>query len=449
MMNDDRLQQQLMLKTARFNQKGVDIEIFKAMINQATNTGGFVDYSEAYDFAEGISNVIDNIEELLKEGFANEVIELTEYAMIRIEEALGEMDDSDGYMSDMLDRLEEIHYKACKKAAPDPETLARCLFTWEINTNWDTFYGAVDTYADVLGDKGLAVYRKLAEAEWSKLPELEPGQTEGRYFSERHRLNSIMETLAVLDNDTEALVAVKKKDLSYAYHFLEIAQIYKDAEDKEKALEWAERGLKAFPKNTDSRLREFLADEYHSRKRHDEAMQLIWLNFIEHPGLENYKSLKQHAERVIEWSKWRQESLEYIRSAAAGEQKSKTSAQLYRNESWYNSMLVRIFLWEKDIESAWLEAKKGGCHNDLWMELARLREKSHPEDAIEIYKNQVVSLVQRTNNQAYREAIILIKNIRKLMNSLKKVEEFSVYVSFLKSNYKPKRNFMKLLDKLR
>jgi hypothetical protein len=29
------------------------------------------------------------------------------------------------------------------------------------------------------------------------------------------------------------------------------------------------------------------------------------------------------------------------------------------------SELVRIFLWEKDVDSAWREAKSGGCSSDL------------------------------------------------------------------------------------
>ena len=36
----------------------------------------------------------------------------------------------------------------------------------------------------------------------------------------------------------------------------------------------AERGLRSFPERADSRLREFLAQEYHRRERHDEAMAL-------------------------------------------------------------------------------------------------------------------------------------------------------------------------------
>ena len=446
---DDQLRNRLMMKTARFNQKGVDLAAFKHAINQATDTGDFVDYYSAHDFARGIDNVVDSIKELLADGFANEVIELTEHALGRVEKALGDMDDSDGNMGDILERLQEIHHKACVKAKPDPEALAKRLFRWERTADWDTFSEAAETYADVLGDKGLGVYRRMAESEWAKLPALGPEQATISYDHDRFRITSIMESLAHVQDDVEELVAIKSKDLSSAYKFLVIAQVYKDAGKADKALEWAEKGLKAFPQNTDSRLREFLADEYHRCKRHEEAMQLIWANFIEHPYLEEYKRLKEHTERIKEWPKWREQALGHIRTIIADAKKHKPQAYRYWTNDQNHSLLVEIFIWEKDIEAAWQEAQTGGCSNHLWMEMAKLREKKHPADSIGVYKTQVEPIVQRTNNQAYFEAIRLIKKVGGLMKQLGQDKEFAEYVSFLRIKYAPKRNFIKLLDKVR
>lgn len=449
MMEDEKLRDRLMFKAARSKQKGPDLAFFKQTINQATKTRGFVDYEAASGFARKINTVVDCIDELLVDGYAQEVIDLTEHALGRVEEALGEMDDSDGYMTPILERLQEIHHKACAKAEPDPEALARRLFEWELTTDWDTFGGAAETYADVLGEKGLAVYRSLAEAEWQKVPQLGPGQMERAYDHRRHRLSSIMEALACVDDDVESLVAVQSRDLSSEYRFLQIAQTYIDAGKPDQALEWAEKGLQAFPKNTDSRLREFLADEYQQRKRHAEAMQLIWANFAEHPHLENYKQLKKHADRAREWPSWRQQAIEYIRKTVAHEKKGRTQA----DRSWHrgadHSTLVQIFIWEKDVEAAWHQARTGGCSDDLWMQLAQLREKDHPADAIGVYQAHVDPLVQRTSNDAYVEAVRLIKKIGELAKGLGKQEEFAEYVFSLKTKFKAKRNFMKLLDRLR
>ena len=48
-------------------------------------------------------------------------------------------------------------------------------------------------------------------------------------------------------------------------------------------------------------MQDLLAELYHRRKRHDEAMSLIWLQFEKHPCLAAYQHLKKHAVRCKQW----------------------------------------------------------------------------------------------------------------------------------------------------
>jgi uncharacterized Zn finger protein len=446
-MEDDRLRQRLLMKAAKKGPSGLDIATYRQAIDDAVNLGGFVEYREMYGYARSIEDAVDSVEELLKEGHAAEVIELAEHALATVEEAMGSVDDSDGHMGGILERLQEIHLKACREAKPDPEELARKLFEWEIRTDWDTFYGAAENYATVLGEKGLAVYRKLAEAEWARVPALAAGRDDPEKYGRRFRITHIMETLARQTGDIEAVVAVKKRDLSSPYAYLQIAETYKKARKHDLALEWAERGVKAFPQRTDSRLREFLAEEYHRRKRHEEAMALVWAEFTDSPRLDQYRNLKSHADRIEQWPTWREQALAHMREQVA---QAKREAQKNR-WGWSaradHSELVRIFLWEKDVEAAWREAKEGGCSNDLWLELAAKREKEHPEDALPIYQAQVEPTLNQKNNEAYRAAVGLLRKVRTLLVRLEREAEFARYLETVRAAHKPKRNFMKLLDR--
>ena len=86
--------------------------------------------------------------------------------LVPVEHALGSVDDSDGHLGDILRRLQDIHLDACKKAKPDPDALARRLFDWELRTDWNTFFGAADTDAAVLGklgEFGQPIIRKSAD----------------------------------------------------------------------------------------------------------------------------------------------------------------------------------------------------------------------------------------------------------------------------------------------
>jgi uncharacterized Zn finger protein len=443
---DDRLGQRLFLKTAKNTAKGFNLATYRRAIDEAVEPDGFVSYRDAYNYSQGIDEVIDSIEELLKEGNPAAVIDLTEYALDAVEIAMGSIDDSDGYMSSILERLQELHFRACKKAKPDPESLARRLFAWELRTDYDTFYGAAENYAGVLGEKGVAVYQQLAEAEWAKVPALRPGRADTERYGKRFRITHIMETLARRSGDVEALVAVKQRDLSLAYDYLDIAETYKRAGQHDKALKWAERGVAAFPKRTDSRLREFLSNEYHRRKRHDEAMALVWAEYTESPMLSEYQNLKSHAGRIGEWTLWRVKALEYLRLqiADARRERRKDRSAAYREAD--HSELVRIYLWETDIETAWHEAQEGGCSNSLWLELAAKREKEHPEDALPIYQRQIEPVLDRKNNEAYNEALGYLRKIRELLVRLGRESEFTNYITKIRVAHKAKRNFMKLLD---
>ena len=442
---DDRLRQRLLMKTAKKAPKRLGLATFRRAIDEAVDVGEFVDYRGAFGYASGIEEVIDSVEDLLKDGHNAEVIELTEHALEAVEDAMGAVDDSDGDLGGVLERLQELHHSACKKAKPDVEELAERLFEWELDTDYDIFYGAAATYADVLGTKGLAVYRKLAERAWKKVPALGPGSDDPHKYGKRFRITNIMETLARQSGDVEALVAIKGRDLSLAYGYLQIAEIYRDARKHDLALEWAERGVKAFPERTDSRLREFLATEYHRRNRHDDAMALMWAEFVERPSLERYRNLKSHADRAGQWPTWRDQALGFLRETIA-RAKQDASKQRWAWSRTDHSELVSIFLWEGDVDTAWREAKEGGCSNGLWLTLAAKRQKDHPDEALPVYQSQVEPTLNRKNNDAYREAIGLLKKVRGLMIQLGQESEFTRYVESVRAAHKPKRNFMKLLD---
>jgi uncharacterized Zn finger protein len=448
---DAHLRERLLLQAAKTAGRGANVAAVRKAMDRATRTGGFVDYRAAHDFSLGIDQVVDSIADLLKAGYAAEVIELTEHALGKVEQATMSMDDSDGYMGGILQRLQELHLEACRAAKPDPEALAERLFDWEMRTQFDTFYGAAGTYAKLLGERGVATYRRRAEAAWARVPQARPGEKDPEEYGRTFRIKHIMETLARQSGDVEALVAVKARDLSNAYTFLQIAEIYREARQADKALDWAERGIKAFPDRTDSRLCEFLADEYHRRKRHDEAMQLVWKIFAEHTSLESYQTLNKHADRVRQRPAWRGKALEFVRAEIEGE----TKQLVQKRQAWGwtphppdHSLLVQIFLWEKDVEAAWREAQAGGCHGSWWMELARLREKQFPADVVPIYQRQVDTLINQKNNGSYAEAVKLLGKIRDLMTRLERADQFASYLATIRAEHKPKRNFIKLAARL-
>jgi uncharacterized Zn finger protein len=448
-VEDEHLRRRLLLQAAQKSPKGPHLAAYRKAIDNAVGAGGFAEDGETYDYAQVIEEAVDGIESLLRKGHATEALELAGHAVEKVESALDFIDDSDGSIDGPLNHLQAIHHEACKVVRPDPEALARLLFAWELKTDHDAFFDAAETYSDVLGKKGLAVYRELAEAEWAKVPVRGPGRAGGTEYGKRFHVMHILETLARMTGDVEAVVAVMSRDLSSAHDYLRIAEAYHKARKHDAALEWAERGMKAFPERPDSRLREFLTDEYQRRGRHDEALTLAWSSFTESPDLKSYQKLGIHAGRAGRWEAWREKALDHLRGILS---KAKRNAQADRWSLGFragHSELVRIFLWEKRVDDAWREAREGGCTNDLWLELAAKRERDHPVEVLPVYQRQVEHAINRKSNAAYEEAIGLMRKVRALMSRQGRAEDFERYVEMVRAVHKPKRNFINQLNRTR
>ena len=364
--------------------------------------------------------------------------------------AIQKVDDSDGHFGMLRDRLQDIHYRACQEARPDPMELARRLFQFELHSDFDVFYDAVARYAKILGAKGMKVYRELAEAEWEKVP-ARTAKHERSEWGQHFRITHIMESLAQASGDIEQLVVVMSSDLSSAYSYWKIAEVYREARQYDNALLWAEKGLQAFPDHTDCRLREFAAEEYHRRRRHDDAMKLMWAEFSERPCLESYKTLERHAKKAGAWPGWRDRALAEIRLRIT---KAKDKARGQTLPRWMqadenNSPLVEIFLHEGNPEEAWREAQTGGCSDGLWLRVAATREKDHPEDAAPIYLKLGEAAVAATSNGRYEDALGLLVKAASVMRRLDRGAEFIRHFEALRLKYKIKRNFIKLVEQKR
>jgi uncharacterized Zn finger protein len=448
--DDDRLHERLIIYAARRSGPDTGAAAVRRAFDRAVRVHDFVHYREAGGWARGVDDAIDSIEQLLKDGQAAAVIGLCESSLQSLLGAIEAVDDSDGHFGELRDRLQDIHFRACRDARPDPAELAKRLFQWELHSDFDVFYGAAERYSKILGAKGMKVYRELADAEWAKVP-ARTAKHERSEFGQHFRITHIMESLAQASGNIEGIVAVMSRDLSSAYSYLKIAEVYREARQQDNALLWAEKGLKAFPERTDARLREFAAEEYHRRRRHNDAMNLMWAEFSEQPFLETYKTLEKHAKKAGAWPEWRERALAEIRVRIA---KAKEKARGQARPRWLqaddnHSVLVEIFLYEGKAEDAWREAGVGGCSDSLWLRLAANREKEHPEDAVPIYLKYAEAGVAATSNGRYEEPVNLLAKAASVMKRLDRGAEFVRHMEALRAKYKIKRNFIKLVEQKR
>ena len=445
---DEHFDARLRMSATRATQSAPSIAVFRHALDEAFVVRDYVGYREMYGYARNVDSVLDSLQQLLDDGYAEAVIILAEHAIDRAEDALGYVDDSDGWMSTIADRLQQLHHDACAAANPQPVALARTLFERERHSSdLEVFHNAAATYAEVLGEEGIAEYGRLAQAEWDALPPRGPGEEESSYSSRRFRITQIMETLAELSGDVDAVADVLARDQSSAYQFVRIAELYTKAGRYDDALAWAEKGL-GLHGGSDPRLVEVAAEEYHRAGNGADAVRVAWDAYDASPALRTYRQLAEQATRAELWQDWREKSLTLLRERIAdkGRKPPRGRATRWAAPGVDSSTLVEVLLYDGDVEQAWAEASAAGCRRDLWLELARRREGEHPREAIPIWQGEVERVIDAKNNQAYVQAVELIVRVGRLMVAAGRGADFPAYTAKLRTTHKPKRNLMKLFN---
>jgi hypothetical protein len=99
----------------------------------------------------------------------------------------------------------------------------------------------------VLGDDGLAEYRRLAAEAWARLPTRSAELAHSDELdADYHRLMYILDGFAERAGDAAGRIALRAKDLSSPWKYLELVEFCLSQRRDEEALRWAVEGLWMF-----------------------------------------------------------------------------------------------------------------------------------------------------------------------------------------------------------
>lgn len=409
------------------NEKTLEVRLRKA-IDDATRARHYVEYREAAGWAKGVDLALEAIAGLVTAGRAGLALKLVDRAVDRIEAAIENIDDSDGHCSALFDRAREIHLAAAHKAQPEPLQFARELFAREIGDDYGIFHGAAALYADVLGESGLAEYRRFATEAWEKLPGAK-GRERDEISDDYHRLAAILDVFAERDGDVDARIALRTKDLSSPWSYLQLAEFCLSQGRAEEALRWAEEGLWIFEDGRiDERLLFFAINLLTKVDRKSDAEVQLWRAFERGPSLAIYERLRKFGGKAA-----RERAVEWLQRPIVSE----------LHAQWHHptNLLVEIFTRERMYGAAWEVVGQHRVSRDVKQALAYASEATHPREAIETYAAHVEELASGGNNAAYAEAAKLIGR----MAALRSANETASYMAAFKARHGRKRNLMKLL----
>ena len=239
----------------------------------------------------------------------------------------------------------------------------------------------------------------------------------------------MLDFFAERDGDVEARIAIRTKDLSSPWNYLQLAEFCRANGRATEALRWAEEGLWVFEDGRpDERLVVFTVDLLIAAGRGKDAEALLWRAFEKAPRLDLYKRLLALGTDAV-----RERAMGFLQQRLAKEAATR----------WHfpADLLVLVMMEEKMFDRAWATAREHAASPGLKESLARASEASHRREALTVYGERVDVLVEQGGNRNYQEATGLVAR----MAGLRDADEQAAYISDLKARFRRKRNFMKLL----
>src|SRR5689334_4545900 len=119
-VGDDRLTDTLRMLVATRLADGPDLGTFRAALRDAFRVDIDLPWQGAADWSQPAGMVIDSIEGLVEQGHAQPVIDLCKEALELLDSASELIDDSDGDVGSLAERIRELHLEACQVAGVDP-----------------------------------------------------------------------------------------------------------------------------------------------------------------------------------------------------------------------------------------------------------------------------------------------------------------------------------------
>jgi uncharacterized Zn finger protein len=426
---------------------GADASSLKSVVRQLTRISGIVDWRHAGDYAGRLADLAQMLDERIADG-DSKLVEIIEQAIAQAEDALGHIDDSDGSVMPMIMELRDVHMRACNALKPNPVALAERLFRFQTTGDWDTFHSVLRAYQQALGESGLRRYRELVETAWKRLPALGPGPSRSQFDGSRFRVEHAMEELARCSGDVDALIRVKSHNLSSPHAFLELAELLNEHGRHDEALAWAEKGISSFKGEPLDDLVKFCIEEHLRRGDADQVESLAWQRFVRQPGSDAYFALVKVAKRIDRADELAAKALQHLWQLVRAEE-APNAKPLPSWQPPIRSALVAIHLRQKEAAKAWEAFCGGPVDMRLWDKVAAMRGKTHPEEAITLYRKLLPHVVNAgTRGAQYGEAFEIVKAIQGLRAAQKQVALFDQELAELRATWKAKRNFIKLLATL-
>lgn len=427
------------------------LEVLEQALRHSLTPEGDFTWADDAGYADRVEDAVRLLEARIADGDPA-LLELIEVVIELAERAVERFHESSCLLGDAIRALHRTHLHACAALHAPAGEVGRALFRRQLEDRWGLLREVMDDYFTFLGKGGQAAYWHAVVEAWDALPMLGPGNTSTSFSSRRHTIEEIMEGRLAEDGDLEALIKAKARNLSQSSRYLDLANLCRKHGRVDAAIRWAEEGLGAFPINEAYPLEDILVELYRERGDDDQVDSVAWRRFERRPGCKAFFDLLEVGKLIRREAALRERALALLWSRVAEEESESTQRGASLRSPLFGferDHLVGIHLREEDAETVWTVFCGGAVSVKLWQAVAALRGRTHPDEAVALYRRLLPHLVEDEGPGArYDRAFEIVVAIRQLRTERGQAREFEAELGEIRGEWKRKRNFMKRLDGL-
>ena len=394
-----------------------DLGELRREVDRGLRTRRFLDYHESSGWARAAQPVLEELRLAAEKSPSAELLALIERSVGHVVKVIMHADDSNGTIGDLARELLALHAQLCDAGVADAVKLAEWMVRFSCDDQ-DFFEIDPVRYRAALGENGLAAYRQA----------IEQRHADG---SELFAVRRARERLAVLDGDTEAVVALLGGDLSAPHQFIAVCEAMVELEREHDVLSFALRGIAETSGWQVDKLYDVACGVHERGGAPIEALALRRQQHERAPSASTYSTLRRAAEALDAWGLERDAARRALRERDRGS-------------------YVDALLQEGDADTAWVVATEDPTWDpggDRRARLAHAREPTHPDEALSLYMLVAGEELLQTGRRAYARAITMLKHARRAASASEQDHWFSDQLLDLREQHRRRPALIQMLDK--
>jgi len=403
--------------------------VLKAAVDDGLRTRRFLDYWQSTAWAIDAAPVVQALADEVASSPSAGLVELLQRAAGHLAKVILRADDSNGEIGGLCREVLDLHLQACAAGVADPKKLAKWMVKFTFDDQ-DFFRLDPVVYADALGDKGMAVYRRevAKRSEPSDAPP-EPGYDLYRGFPS-YAARYAAERLAIIDHDVERVIELLGGDQTSPYQFQQVAEAMIELGRTDDALVWARRGIAETSGRQMVGIYDLAAELLEARNEPDKVVELRRHHHERIPSSATYAKLRRAARAAGTWDSEMGPARAVLAEKAPAE-------------------LVDALLADGDNDEAWAfaTARSDEVRASQWPRLAEVREPTAPAEAMAVYLRLADEHLVRADKRAYRDAVRHLKAGRRAATTAERTDEFDAHLADLRERNRRRPTLVAMLDK--